>query len=215
MCARRVQRDEIVCTAIGEHKYITSSLITILLSIHAMPPSETSPKRPRLNDSVYHFASKLDQTQGALRTTSDGNLIDEDTGDWLVLDTPAHEPEITSLKGPTIGLPESKNGATGLDNPRARKSLVRLLRNKILGSDRLPPEEEDPEVVARKKLLEEIGQIREGASGKVDMSLLGEVQKHYGDNMGHCLGGDWFEHALVDEEFRGRVLDKVLEIGCN
>lgn len=211
---RRIQRDDTVCTAIDEHTYITTSLITTLLSTYTMSPSDTSPKRPRLSDSVYHFSSKLDQTQGALRTTSDGNLVDEDTGDWLVLDTPAHEPEITSSKGRTISLPESKNGATGLDNPRTRKSLVRLLRNKILGSDCLQPEEEDPEIVTRKKLLEDVGQIREGASARVDMRLLCEVQKVYGDKMGQDLGGDWFEHALIDEEFRGKVLEKVLEVGC-
>lgn len=191
------------------------------------PPSE----RPRLDDRLRQYSSKLDELQGPLRTTSDGNLIDEDTGDWLILDTPPHDDgdkEMEKKKGPAIGLPESKNGATGLDNPRARKPLMRLLRNRFSGSDRLPVEQEGPEVVAKRKFNEQLKEAREQKGDKVDMNILTEIQKHYGSQIGQSLGGDWFEvrfrcarctcetlltfhalkHALVDAKFWRTVLDK-------
>lgn len=124
-------------------------------------PQVSTPSRPRLTDSIYHYSSRLDITQGALRTTTDGNLLGEDTGDWLMLETPPHNEEDQEIakqrdekaaERPPISLPEAKNGATGLDNPRARKPLFRLLRNKLSGSDRPPAEKEDPKIKAKKQL---------------------------------------------------------------
>lgn len=176
-----------------------------------------TPERPRLDDSLRQYSSKLDQTRGPLGTTTDGNLIDEDTGDWLVLDTPPHDDEDKDAKkaraqGPAIGLPESKNGATGLDNPRARKSLMRLLRNRVSGSDRLPLKREDAEGIARRELRTLMEEVREKNEEKVDMNILTEIQKHYGLQMGQSLGGDWFEHALIDANFRVVVLYKAMEL---
>ncbi|KAF2031574.1 hypothetical protein EK21DRAFT_38043, partial [Setomelanomma holmii] len=167
----------------------------------------TPPRRLRLPTYAQSFSSKLDQSNTPLRTTSDGKLIDEDTGDWLVLDTPPHDSEDREIawknkkvtRGPLIGLPESKNGATGLDDPRARKPLARLLRNKWHGFDRLPAHEEDPEILERKKLRAEIMQYLRQENlrvPKVDMRLLSEVQKYYTAPLGQKIGGDWFEHAL-------------------
>jgi len=113
-----------------------------------MPIPEPTPRTQYLSDTLSDYTSLLDSTHGPLRTTSDGNLVEEDSGDWLVLATPPHSQSARNFAVtkcsradaktlPAIGLPESKNGATGLDDPRARKSLVRLLKNKWTGSDRL------------------------------------------------------------------------------
>ena len=34
-----------------------------------------------------------------------------------------------------------------------------------------------------------------------DAFVVGEIQKHYGLRVGQDLGGDWFEHALVERKF--------------
>lgn len=185
-----------------------------------MASQNTTPERPRLDDSLRQYSSKLDETRGPLRTTADGNLIDEDTGDWLILDTPPHDDENKDAgkgkaPGPAIGLPESKNGATGLDNPRARKPLMRLLRNRFSGSDRLPVEQENAEVMAKRKFHAEMKEVREKNGKKVDLNILVQIQKHYAPQIGQILGGDWFEHALMDVKFWTTVLDTALsmEIG--
>lgn len=82
-----------------------------------MTSQNTTSKHPRLDDSLREYLSLLDETCGPLRTTTDGNLLEEDTGDWLLLDTPPHdvqgkEMEKAKSKGPALSLPESKNGAT-------------------------------------------------------------------------------------------------------
>ncbi|RMZ67250.1 hypothetical protein GMOD_00001148 [Pyrenophora seminiperda CCB06] len=118
------------------------------------PPPQSSPESPlkpqRQSATFSEWSSILDQTRGPLRTTSDGNLIEEESGDWLILATPPHSRDDRELalqkhpnkavKIPAIGLPESKNGATGLDDPRTRKPLARILKNMWTGSDRLPVE---------------------------------------------------------------------------
>jgi hypothetical protein len=192
-----------------------------------MPSPEPTPEpnppavRPRIPAAARRYSSKLDATYGALRTTSDGNLLDEDTGDWLILDTPPHSQEDRDIAAqkdknqkntPAISLPEAKNGATGLDNPRARKPLVRLLWNKLTGSDRAPQEEaEDVGVVAKRRLRDEMVEVRK-VEGKMDMRVLVGIQKHYASDVEQSLGGDWFEHALVDQEFWLQVLDRALKM---
>jgi hypothetical protein len=100
-----------------------SNLLSHLLYMSLTPRSASSP-RARLPTFMRQYSSKLDQMRGPLRTTSDGNLVYEDTGDWLVLDTPSHDAENPSQKekknAPTIDLPEAKNGATGDERPRKR-----------------------------------------------------------------------------------------------
>ena len=145
--------------------------------------------RPRISAAAGQYSSKLDATQGALRTASDGNLVSETTGDYIVLTTPPHDQEDREIaqqkskktsKGPAIiGLPEAKNGATALDDPCARKPFLKILRNRFSGSSRPPVDVEDPEVVARRKLRARVVQQREKA-GKVDVKILGEIQKYHG-----------------------------------
>ncbi|PSN68214.1 hypothetical protein BS50DRAFT_468288, partial [Corynespora cassiicola Philippines] len=111
--------------------------------------------RPRLDNFAMRYTSKRDILEGPLRTTSQGNLIEEETGDWLLMETPA-EPGPTRTREfweseestgtpkpkslPVIDLPEAKNGATGLDDPRTRKPLARTLKNALTGSNRPPRE---------------------------------------------------------------------------
>ncbi|KAH7411929.1 hypothetical protein DE146DRAFT_751076 [Phaeosphaeria sp. MPI-PUGE-AT-0046c] len=183
-----------------------------------MSSQATTLERPRLDDSLRQYSSQLDETRGPLRTTADGNLLNEDTGDWLLLDTPPHDDIDQDMnkarpKGPAISLPESKNGATGLDNPRARKPLMRLLRNKLSGSDRLPADCEDAEDLTRRKLRAEMDEARKKDENKVQMKILMEIQKHYGLQIGQYVGKDWFEHALIDAKYWKMVLDKASELG--
>jgi hypothetical protein len=94
-------------------------VLTIPTHSCLMPPPDPLYTRSRLPDDRRQYSSKLDQVRGPLRTTSDGNLVGEDTGDWLVLDTPPHDAESLirrEKEGPSVSLPEAKNGATGLEN---------------------------------------------------------------------------------------------------
>ncbi|KAH7073843.1 hypothetical protein BKA63DRAFT_491800 [Paraphoma chrysanthemicola] len=184
-----------------------------------MSRSEGPPFRPRLPNEVQSYTSKLDQHNISLRTTSDGNLVDEDTGGWLILETPPHDKEDreivfkskTEAKGPLIGLPESKNGATGLDHPRARKPLGRLLRNKWHHFDRLSPENEHPQTLAREQLQRDVSTLLQHANPAVDIGVLSEIQMHHGQRIGKKVGGDCFEHALNDRDFWQHVLVEALE----
>lgn len=185
-----------------------------------MSAAEAMSVRPRIPHEARRYSSKLDATHGALRTTSDGNLVDEDTGDWLLIDTPPHDQEDREMtmqidkkiaKGPAISLPEAKNGATGLNNPRTRKPFMRLLRNKILGSDRPAQEFEDPAVLAKRILRSEILARQDEKEG-IDMRILEKTRMCYDKEMSERLGTDWFEHALVKHDFWLQVQDAVLKV---
>jgi hypothetical protein len=174
--------------------------------------------RTRLPDSLRQYSSKLDDLRGPLRTTSDGNLVDEDTGDWLVLDTPSHDAEDRIQKAtkdvPAIDLPEAKNGATGNVHPRKRMSLGQYVSSQWLrGNGRTPVAEEDPETAARRRLHNSITAGRSSGELKVNMQVLEEVRKLYTLEIGPKLGGDWFEHALVERKFWLRLLEEVAEMG--
>ncbi|KAH9867691.1 hypothetical protein IAQ61_008285, partial [Plenodomus lingam] len=96
-----------------------------------------SPKCPRLPDYVSQYHSALDISHGPLRTTSDGNLIVEESGDWVLLDTPPHDRQNHEIKVsrrniPAIDLPEAKNGATGLEDARSRDRARRIIKDRGL-----------------------------------------------------------------------------------
>jgi hypothetical protein len=174
--------------------------------------------RTRLPDSLRQYSSKLDDLRGPLRTTSDGNLVDEDTGDWLVLDTPSHDAEDRIQKATknafAIDLPEAKNGATGNVHPRKRMSLAQYVSSKLLrGSHREPVVGEDPETAARRKLHDSVMEWRNSGEVKVSMQVLEDVRKLYALEIGQKLGGDWFEHAFVERKFWLRLLEEVAEMG--
>jgi hypothetical protein len=186
-----------------------------------MSPDETPPRRPRLPDFLLHCSSRLDASGGPLHSTSDGNLVREETGDWLALDTPPHnvegreiaiEKDKKASRGPSLTVPKAKNGATALDDPRARKPIARLIRNKLSGSDRPPIDTEDTTLAVKETLRTEIAAQKEMNEQKVHMSVMEEVKKYYGVRIARQLGGDWFEHALVDGEFCLQVLDRVMAI---
>jgi hypothetical protein len=175
-----------------------------------MPPLEIPSQRPR--------------PKRPLRTTADRGLIEEDTGDWLVLDTPPcnskdgkislqSDQKPATAKSPAIGLPEAKNGATGLDNPRTRKPIMRLLRNKFYGLDRPSVKgEENSQVVSKKKLCNEIKELREKGVRKADMMTLNMIREYCTMQRSKSLGGDWFERAMTDNKFWLLVLEKVSEL---
>jgi hypothetical protein len=181
----------------------------------------TPSRRSRLPDSARYHASKLDKSQGPLRSTSDGNLIEEETGDWIILDTPPHSEEDRGIalaknksarKGPSLTLPESKNGATGLDNPRARKPIRRLIRNKLSGSDRPPTDTEDTTGTGKETLQPETSEQSKNSDHGANMPMMGEIKQYYGERIAQELGSDWLEHALADGEFYLQVLNKILEV---
>jgi hypothetical protein len=138
-----------------------------------LPPPDPPYTRPRLPDDLRQYSSKLDQVRGPLRTTSDGKLVGEDTGDWLVLDTPPHDAENllrNETKAPSISLPEAKNGATGLENSRARDPLGRILREGL--SSRLRRTSANgtyTEVPAQSKVHADVEQVQEKREGGVDV----------------------------------------------
>jgi hypothetical protein len=61
-------------------------------------PTDTPPPRFRLVGEFNRYTSPLDETRVLLRTTSDGNLLEEESGDWLVLDKPPHDAEDRELE---------------------------------------------------------------------------------------------------------------------
>jgi hypothetical protein len=148
-----------------------------------MPPTEPSSARPCIPLEARRYSSRLDATRGALRTTSDGNLISEVTVDYVLLETPAHDQEDREMrmqkekkiaKGPTISLPEAKNGATGLDNSRKPKTLVRVLLNIFSGSSHPPKEVEDPATRAKRDLRSEL-LARQDEKEKTDLRILEKI----------------------------------------
>jgi hypothetical protein len=62
---------------------------------------------------LLRYSSKLDQMRGPLHTTSEGNLVDEYTGDWLVLETPPHDAEDR--------MQNEKKNALAIDFPEAKE----------------------------------------------------------------------------------------------
>ncbi|KAF2243501.1 hypothetical protein BU26DRAFT_466178 [Trematosphaeria pertusa] len=194
--------------------------------ITASPPK---PRRARLPSFAMQYTSALDKTRGPLRTTSDGNLIAEDTGDWLLLDTPPHDAEDrvdlaakantarrrSSANGPVIGMPEAKNGATGLDDPRRRKPVARVLRNRITGSDRLPPPglgKEENGVPSLEELREVIRERRRDMDERVEKSVLRGIARHLGPVVEREFGEGWAERARGDRGVFRRVLDWTLAV---
>ncbi|EDU46613.1 conserved hypothetical protein [Pyrenophora tritici-repentis Pt-1C-BFP] len=183
-----------------------------------------SPSRPpysqRLTDLFTDYASVLDTTRGPLRTTSDGNLIAEVSGDWLVLATPPHSADDRELallkkpqpatKLPTLWMPECKNGATAFDNPRTRKPLARLLRNKWTGSDRPPAVEPKTN---REEVREEAAKALVGKGERVDEGLLGRIKEEFDTQMREELGIHWYERAVVGLVSREEVLRVVAGLG--
>ncbi|OAL01896.1 hypothetical protein IQ06DRAFT_292687 [Phaeosphaeriaceae sp. SRC1lsM3a] len=55
---------------------------------------------------------------------------------------------------------------------------MRVLRNRLSGSDRLPTEQEDAEELARRKLHADMEEARDKDAEKVDMKILTEIQEH-------------------------------------
>lgn len=183
----------------------------------------SSPRRRRLLGSLDSQIARLDEIHGPLRTTGDGNLVQETTGDFVILSAPPHSAEDLAIaieknkhaaQGPKIILPEAKNGATGLDDPRSRKPLSRVLRNVFTGSNH-PPKEDEVKTVedaVKQEARSELASMREQPGKKIDMGVLGRLQKACGPKVAAKLGGDWYEHCLCDRAFSTKVLDLVANL---
>ncbi|CAE7195187.1 hypothetical protein PTNB73_08484 [Pyrenophora teres f. teres] len=192
-------------------KATDSDVPPIQLSPTSSPPRQSYSQR--LTDPFSDYASVLDSTRGPLRTTSDGNLLEEESGDWLILATPPHSADDRELallqtskpttKLPVLWMPECKNGATAFDNPRTRKPLARLLRNKWTGSDRSPAVEPKTN---REELREEAARALVGKGERVDEVLLGRIRENFDTEMKVELGRHWYERAVVGYVSREEVL---------
>jgi hypothetical protein len=192
-----------------------SNLLSHLLYMSLTPRSASSP-RARLPTFMRQYSSKLDQMRGPLRTTSDGNLVYENTGDWLVLDTPSHDAENPSQKekknAPTIDLPEVKNGATGDERPRKRMLFSQYVSHSLFRRKQVVSG--DPDTLMR-KLHGWVEDLQDRGESKVDMQVLEMARRYYGFKIAQMLGGDWFEHALVNQKFWSRVLEEVARMGLD
>ncbi|KAF2711071.1 hypothetical protein K504DRAFT_454081 [Pleomassaria siparia CBS 279.74] len=120
--------------------------------------AESTPPRKHLPHGTK--VASLDYLRGPIRSTSHGNLAEEDTGDWLLLDpvaienagilAPVAKKNPCSTKHATTvkGIPEMKNGATAFDAPRSRKPISRIIYNYMTGSNR-PTKESQKDVKER------------------------------------------------------------------
>lgn len=187
----------------------------------AMPSPETKSPRSRLSDIIYQYSSLLDESRGPLRTTADGNLIKEDSGDWLLLDTPPYDLEDRQLaskdttkatKTPAIGLPESKNGATGFDDPRARKPLARLIKNKWTGSDRLFARDPEMASLSRPQVQRKAKDALASLGEKANLELLDEIRHVFGKEMIQFMGDNWYRHVQIDIAYWDEMLQAITEM---
>ncbi|KAF2006171.1 hypothetical protein P154DRAFT_615531 [Amniculicola lignicola CBS 123094] len=102
--------------------------------------------KPDLSDPFFGIhRSKLDDLRGPIRSDSMGDLVEEETGDWLDLAAATALPASRSKSArgpPNPYLQERKNGGTGWDDARKPKTFSRLLKNWWTGSSRPPREDE-------------------------------------------------------------------------
>jgi hypothetical protein len=103
-----------------------------------MQPSDAPVPRPKLPESFHQYTSRLDATKGPIRATSDGILVEENTGDYVDLDFPPHNRDLrepapttdrSATRAPIVELPEASNGGTGLEDPRKRRSVKQFFKD--------------------------------------------------------------------------------------
>jgi hypothetical protein len=146
--------------------------------------------RSRLSDYAMQYTSRRDLHDGPHRTTTDGDLLSAETGDFIVLDDPSAcssnkrnailpKPKTKKI-GPAIPLPEAKNGATGWDKPREPKPLSRVVWNYVTRSNQPPVEkhEEEGKLFDVDTRCENIGKASGGMGMRVEE---GDVVKTHMD----------------------------------
>lgn len=173
------------------------------------PKSEASFEAPS-TPSRWNPTSHLEVIQGPLRAASDGKLVEEQTGDIIHLDTPDHEAQKHYLENDIhastrrFAIPEMKNGATALDDPRARKPIARVLKNWWTGSSR-PPHDKAHEIFMvgdkepNKAKVEEMVELRRYEGGaNIRYTMIKIMKRFWGEKLAEEFGRDWAEKADVD-----------------
>ena len=214
---------EAVHSVDGDKYNTIGSLPALVMSTHGSETPES--KHLQVASLDIKYTAKLDMLHGPLRTTSDGGLIDEDTGEWLKLDTFAenttHKHAAIVTDGPNspwIAMPEAKNGATGLDPPRARKSIHRVFRNWLTGSSKPPAEEVRQLFILGTKPpsfenLKEMVRLRRHIRDKETCSrVLDVLKKFWGEALDDMHGRIWFERAKSDDGAMRELEDWVLGV---
>ncbi|KAF2443293.1 hypothetical protein P171DRAFT_473620 [Karstenula rhodostoma CBS 690.94] len=185
------------------------------------PPSSPSQQNPP-TAPAWKMTSLTDETHGPLRIDTDGTLIPEATGDLIHLDTPtpdaqeyytAVNPHAPSRR---FAIPEAKNGATGLDDARARKPIARVVKNWLTGSSRAPVEAPQwvfgtalgrwsPWNAGRKPGRVMFGAMVEARKHEGGRGARGDMvkvlEKWFAGEVGGRFGKGWAERAVEDEKF--------------
>ncbi|KAF2688871.1 hypothetical protein K458DRAFT_293305 [Lentithecium fluviatile CBS 122367] len=195
----------------------------------------TPEARPRLSEYMMQYTSARDLRDGPHRTTTDGDLIEAETGEYLVLEDfspenmSASRTDTGKTRGPEIPLPEAKNGATGLDAPRRPKPLGRVLYNYITGSNRPPTEDDELDPFVSPNNSVEAVRVEDGSitdeglkvllnlseGGKLNKDIrrrvLEAMRARWERELSGAFGEEWFERGCRDQE--GMFLGEVLALG--
>jgi hypothetical protein len=111
---------------------------------------------------------------------------------------------------PAIDFPKAKDGAIGGEHLRQRMSLGQYMSDSLFSRKQV--DSEDPDTLKR-KLHGWVEDLQDRGESRIDMQVLEVARKYYGLRIEQKLGGDWFEHALVERKFWSRVLEEVTEMG--
>lgn len=195
--------------------------------------ASTTESGPATEYAIWKTSSRVEEENGILRLDSDGKIVEEDTGDLVHLDIPDDEaqqyyaevdPHALSRR---FAIPENKNGATGLDNPRARKPVMRVVKNWLTGSSKAPVQEPqwvfstalrgwsvmNPGRKPGKMMFGEMVKTRRHEGGAQVRGLMVQVLKlWFEEDVQKKFGGDWAKKAGEDDSFLGKVEDYVMKV---
>lgn len=180
------------------------------------------------NNRAWKMTSGLDETNGPLRVVSDGKIVEGDTGDLVHLDIPDDEAQqyYTEVNpyalSRRLAIPEAKNGATGLDDPRSRKPISRVVKNWLTGSSRPPAEELQwvfgtalkrwpPWDSGRKPGKIMLGNMvetrRHEGGAQVRETMVQVLKKWHDGELKKAFGHDWASKAGENDKFLVQVED--------
>lgn len=141
--------------------------------------------------------------------TSSAHRSDDDDGDWFILDAPQSRHSLRYPDpGPFLAMPEAKNGATALDDPRVPKPITRVIKNRLTGSHR-PPKGLPPGLT---ESIVRWDNSRDVAAGR---RILASVRSYWGDFVERTVGEGWMERASLDVEALVEVMGLAKRILAN
>ncbi|KAL5404630.1 hypothetical protein PMIN04_012553 [Paraphaeosphaeria minitans] len=182
---------------------------------------------------TWKMSSRLEGLNGVLRVDSDGKIISEETGDLVHLDIPDDEaqqyysevdPHALSRR---FAIPEMKNGATALDDPRARKPILRVVKNWLTGSSKPPVQEPQwafatalrgwsPMNPGRKPGKIMFGNMvdtrRHEGGAKVRGLMVQALKAWFDEELKKASGRDWAKKAEEHDKFLVKVEDFVTKL---